>query len=414
MEFIYSTGLRIYSLLLKFVSLFHGKARLMMRGRKDSVFRLKNLLKLQNNEKSVWFHFASLGEFEQGRPVIESFKNNYSDFRVYITFYSPSGYEIRKNSPLADAVFYLPEDSANNARLLLNAFKPSLIIFTKYEYWHHYFKEANKRSVPLFMISAIFRPDQIYFKKRGLFFRNILKNVTHFFVQNEESVRLLHSIGHLNATITGDTRFDRVLEIVQKPLNISLIETFKNDQNCWVCGSTWLEDEKNLALIFANNKNWKFILAPHEISEQRIEEVVNLFPDSLKYSDLKETPDSVIKNAPVLIVDNIGMLSSLYQYADIAYIGGGFGVGIHNILEAAAFGKPVVFGPEYHKFNEAKELIKFGGAFSYQSADELKILFESLKLDQNRRNAAEIGVKHIQKSAGATTKIMGFISKYLS
>lgn len=412
MEFLYSLCLKFYSVLLGIVSVFHKKANLMINGRKNSIERLKELSARGEKDKSVWFHFASLGEFEQGRSVLEQFKIEHPNFKIYITFYSPSGYEIRKNTDLADEVFYLPADTASNAKLLIKALKPSLIFFTKYEYWHFYFKEAHKNSIPLFMISSIFRQDQIFFKNYGGFFRKILEKVSFFFVQNQESIDLLKTIGFQNALVTGDTRFDRVLDISSHPKQVPFVEEFVDNSLTLVAGSTWLEDEKKLVALRAQNPDVKFIIAPHEVHSSRISELKNLFEGAVLYSEAKEKSEN-ISSYSTLIIDNIGMLSSLYQYADITYIGGGFGAGIHNTLEAAAYGKPVIFGPNYSKFSEAKELIKRGGGFSFQNETELLSIFSKLESSDTRIKRSEISRNYILESAGATLKIMNKIQSHL-
>jgi len=353
MKLLYIIGIWAYTLLIKLFSLFNPKAKLFIKGRKN----IFNIIaqKINPAEKHIWFHFASLGEFEQGRPVLEKIKNLYPAKKIIITFFSPSGYEIRKNYALAD-VFYLPIDTPGNAKRFISSINPEMAIFTKYEFWHFYFKELKDQGIPLYVISGIFRESQAFFKWYGNFYRNILKSVTYFFVQNKESENLLKSIGLNNVTISGDTRFDRVYENAQSPKALPLIESFIGNSPTLICGSTWPEDEKILSALSEKYPNWKFIIAPHEIHESHIESIEKQFSvNNVRFSIFSSSNQTPNAEHQTLIVDNIGMLSSLYQYGKVAYIGGGFGIGIHNTLEAAAFGLPVIFGPKYDKFQEAKD-----------------------------------------------------------
>nr|WP_316927801.1 glycosyltransferase N-terminal domain-containing protein [Pedobacter agri] len=308
-------------------------------------------------------------------------------------------------------VFYFPIDTAQNAKRFLNLVNPEMAIFTKYEFWHFYFKELNTRKIPLYVISGIFRPSQAFFKWYGGFYRNILKSVTYFFVQNEESKILLNSIGLNNTVVSGDTRFDRVYENAQTPRSLPEIENFIGDSPVLVCGSTWPEDEKFLAVLPEKYPEWKFIIAPHEIHQSHIESIERQFPaGSLRLSvlaSLLKAGNTPIPNVQVLIIDNIGMLSSLYRYGKVAYIGGGFGAGIHNTLEAAAFGLPVIFGPKYDKFQEAKDLIAIGAAKSISSAEELLNAFDSFLKNDQAANAAK---KYVEDKKGATEIILHQIS----
>ncbi len=406
MLWLYNFGIFIYSLVVRSVALFNPKAKLFIEGRKNIYEELEK--QVDASRKHIWFHFASLGEFEQGRPVLEMIKSHHSDKRIVITFFSPSGYEVRKNYPNANAVFYLPLDTAKNASRFIKAINPELAIFTKYEFWHHYYRVLNETNVPLFLISGIFRKKQIFFRPYGKFYRNILKNVSHFFVQNEESLQLLSTLHINSATIAGDTRFDRVYENSLHPDEIPLIRQFCNNQKVFIAGSTWPPDEVLLKALIAENKDWKFIIAPHEINSAHIEQIEKLIPDALKFSVLKE--QQVAKNQ-TLIIDNIGLLSSLYRYANVAYIGGGFGVGIHNTLEAAAFGIPILFGPNYHKFQEAKDLLELGAAVSVQNQEELDKGFQKLK---NNPAAGKLAKDYVLRQKGATAAIFQEIERYLS
>jgi 3-deoxy-D-manno-octulosonic-acid transferase len=372
MLLLYIIGIKIYSIIIWLFSLFNSKAALFIKGRKQIFNQIAD--KINPNDENIWFHFASLGEFEQGRPVLEKIKTAHEEKKIIVTFFSPSGYEIRKNYPLADGIFYLPLDSYKNAKRFIEIVNPKMAIFTKYEFWYYYFKELHNKEIPLYIISGIFRRDQIFFKSYGGFYRNILKYVTHFFVQNEESRTLLKSIGFDCVTLSGDTRFDRVYENASNPKEIPLIKAFTNNSPVLICGSTWPADENILAELVVKYPDWKFILAPHEIEEHHIESIQKLFPKAVRFTKLNEETNP--GQQTVLIIDNIGMLSSLYQYGSIAYIGGGFGAGIHNTLEAAAFGLPVIFGPKYHKFQEAKDLLKIDAAKTVSTAEELSTAFD--------------------------------------
>lgn len=406
MLLLYIIGIRVYTLLIRIFSLFNPKAKLFINGRKNVYTQI--VQKINPAEKHVWFHFASLGEFEQGRPVLEKLKTLYPNKKIVVTFFSPSGYEIRKNYALAD-VFYLPIDTAANAKRFITSINPEMAIFTKYEFWHYYFKELKQRDIPLYVISGIFRESQAFFKWYGGFYRNILKSVTYFFVQNDESKTLLKSIGLNHVTINGDTRFDRVYENAQSPKQLSIIESFIGNSPTLVCGSTWPEDEKILSVLPGKYPDWKFIIAPHEVHESHIESIEKQFPvNSVRYSIFSLSDQTLNAEHQTLIVNNIGMLSSLYQYGKVAYIGGGFGTGIHNTLEAAAFGLPVIFGPKYDKFQEAKDLIALGAAKSISTADALINAFDNLAANGNAANEAR---KYVADQKGATDEIILMITK---
>ncbi|MDB4927376.1 glycosyltransferase N-terminal domain-containing protein [Mucilaginibacter sp.] len=403
MLLLYNLGLRIYYLLILLFSFFNKKAGLWIKGRQHIIYT--------HFEQSIWFHFASLGEFEQGRPVLEKFRSLYPQSKIVITFFSPSGYEIRKNTPLADAVYYLPLDTAQNAQEFIKAINPKLAIFTKYEYWYHYFNELNMRGVPLYIISGIFRPNQVFFKWYGGLHRKMLGFVSYFFVQDEQSIQLLASINITNATVSGDTRFDRVWANAQDTKQLPVISEFKNNQKLFIAGSTWPADEQLAATLVTQYPDWKFIFAPHEISEDKINKLISLLPEN---STARFSKISNFKSQ-ILIIDNIGMLSSLYQYGDIAFIGGGFGAGIHNTLEAAAFGLPVIFGPNYAKFKEAKDLIELGAGFSIADDRELKKIVAALINDETYYNAVSKKSKsYVEEHVGATAVIMGHVRQTVS
>jgi 3-deoxy-D-manno-octulosonic-acid transferase len=430
MLWLYNIGIFLYGLMVRLVSPFNQKAKLFMEGRKKTFAELE--AKIDRSQNYIWFHFASLGEFEQGRPVLEKIKSLHPEKRIIVTFFSPSGYEIRKNYALADGVFYLPMDTRSNALRFIEAINPELAVFTKYEFWHHYYQVLNARRIPLFLISGIFRPEQVFFKSYGGFYRNILKNVTHFFVQNEESLGLLKKIGISAVSIAGDTRFDRVYANAEHPAAVQIVQDFCGNDKVFVAGSTWAPDEQLLASLISANKEWKFILAPHEINKEHIEQLEKLIPDGVRYSTLKaaefkqetmatsnhnttnssgQESSPATQNAQTLIIDNIGLLSALYQYADVTYIGGGFGVGIHNTLEAAAYGKPVIFGPNYHKFQEAKDLLKLGAAITIKNEEELKKGFEQLK---SSSTAGSLAKSYVCNQKGATETIYKAIELYFS
>lgn len=408
MLWLYNIGIQLYGLIVRIFSIFNTKAAFFVKGRKNIFLNIKN--KIQASDRPVWFHFASLGEFEQGRPVLEKLKARFPGKKIVITFFSPSGYEVRKNYALADGIFYLPLDTASSARKLINALNPEIAIFTKYEYWYHYFKVLNQQHIPLFIISGIFRPDQIFFKWYGGFNRKILSFVNHFFVQNEESIQLLKTINIDRASLSGDTRFDRVAENAASARKIEAVTDFCGDAPVFVAGSTWPEDERLLSKLSKAQPNWKFIIAPHEIGAGHIQDIQSLFPEAVKYSDLKEGKASH-ENAQVLIIDNIGMLSALYSYGKVAYIGGGFGVGIHNTLEAAAFGLPVIFGPKYEKFQEAKDLLAIGAAKSIHDQDSLAQAFDLFKSDVQPGMLAK---NYVAEKTGSTDQIMQYILPYLA
>ncbi|MDN3587026.1 glycosyltransferase N-terminal domain-containing protein [Pedobacter aquatilis] len=403
MLLLYTSGIKFYSLIIWIFSYFNKKAALFISGRQQIFSKIAD--KVNPHDENIWFHFASLGEFEQGRPVLEKIKAFSPQKKIIITFFSPSGYEIRKNYALADAIFYLPMDTKSNAKKFIELIKPEMAIFTKYEFWHFYFSELNKNNIPLYLISGIFRPNQIFFKNYGGFYRNMLKSVMHFFVQNEESKNLLNSIGVSATTISGDTRFDRVYENAAQPKQLPSIKQFCENAKTLICGSTWPEDEKLIADLATKYQNWRFIIAPHEVDENHIQNIERLFEKSIRFSNL-ENAASLKSN--ILIIDNIGMLSSLYQYGRIAYIGGGFGAGIHNTLEAAAFGLPVIFGPKYDKFQEAKDLIKIDAAKSISTKEELFAAFEYFMANQKSSAAAK---NYVLESKGATEIILAKILK---
>ncbi len=406
MKFIYSFSILLYSWLVALASNFNKKAKLRHEG-VQSTFKL-----LQNfkEEKVIWVHCASLGEFEQGRTLIEKIKIQKPDYKIALSFYSPSGFEVQKNYEHADIVFYLPDDSKKNAKKLIKLLNPQLVLFIKYEFWHFYLKELKENNIPTYLVSGIFRKNQIFFKFYGSFYRKILKNFTTLFVQNENSKQLLESINIKNVNITGDTRFDRVFEISKNKKEFPLISEFVDNKLVFIAGSSWKKDEEIIFNYINNNetKDIKFIIAPHEIKLENVDRIKNL--SSKKTILFSEANSNNIKDASILIIDNIGMLSSLYFYADITYIGGGFGSGIHNTLEAAVFGIPLIFGPKYYKFDEAKELINKKSAFSINNEHESDAILNKLIANLTFRN--EAGAKaeeYINENIGASDKILEII-----
>jgi 3-deoxy-D-manno-octulosonic-acid transferase len=362
------------------------------------------------HEKVIWIHCASLGEFEQGRPLLEKFKSQHSNYKVLLTFFSPSGYEIRKNYEGADWVFYLPMDGKRNATRFLKIVKPSLVIFIKYEFWYYYLTQTKKQNIPLLLVSAIFREDMHFFKWYGGFARKMLGCFSHFFVQNEESKKHLEGIGLKNTDVTGDTRCDRVIKIAEKAESIPIIEQFTGNNKIIVAGSTWPEDEVILqkALSAINDPSLKLIIAPHEINEKHLSDIEKLFPGSVRFSHLTANGSQF---PPCLIIDNIGLLSRLYKYGYITYVGGGFNKsGIHNILEAAVYGKPVLFGPYYHKFKEAVDLVKMGGSFCISNTNNTIAIFQQLLNNEDEYlKSSESSLRYVYANKGATEKILEFI-----
>lgn len=404
MSVFYDIVLAFYHLFIRIAALFNTKAKLWVIGRKGVFEKLSD--EFAQKDDVAWFHCASLGEFEQGRPVMEKFKVDNPNSKILLTFFSPSGYEIRKNYELADCVCYLPRDSRKNAEKLLEFVCPRVVFFVKYEFWAHYINAIYQKGIPLYLISGVFREDHVFFKWYGGFFKNLLKGFSFFFLQNQLSKDILNKAGFDNCMVTGDTRFDRVNDTARTVKEISAIRTFKAKNSLFIAGSTWAADE-NVLLPYINevNNDLKFIIAPHEIKEENIKRIKgNLKVETILFS---EANDANISDAKVLIVDNIGMLSSLYQYGDIAYIGGAFGKNVHNVLEAAVFGMPVIFGPNYHKFKEAVDLVEIGGAFPIDSRNSFNKRMEFLLSDPYMiKMASEMSRSFVVKGQGATKKII--------
>lgn len=402
---IYKAGIFFYSFFVQIAAIFNKKAKQFVAGRKN----WKKILQEKVDKKAhyIWFHCASLGEFEQGRPVIEKIKKQFPEYKIALTFFSPSGYEIRKNYNLADIVIYLPSDTKRNAKVFLDILNPEKVFFVKYEFWNFYISELKKRNIPLFIISAIFRENQHFFKNSlwGKWYRKMLFKFEHIFVQNETSAQLLKSINIDNYTISGDTRFDRVAAIAKSSKNIPIVEKFKGNSPLIIAGSTWKPDEEMLTEFINQNSEAKFIIAPHEVSEANINKLQQLLKKpNARFSQINNLE---IEKLQVIIIDSIGILSSLYRYGNLSYIGGGFGVGIHNILEAATFGIPIIFGPNHQKFKEAVDLKSEGGAFSINNFNELKTVINRLLNEENElKNASNISKNYVAKNVGSTMLII--------
>lgn len=403
----------IYKAGIRTVSLGNKKAKLWIKGRKGIFKKLRNTVSEFSNEKIIWMHAASLGEFEQGRPVLQKLKDTNSNIKIIVTFFSPSGFEIVKNNKEFTNVFYLPMDSRLHAEKWMNILKPDLVLWVKYEYWHYYLQEIQKRKIPLLMVSGIYRESQTFFKWYGGFYRNMLKPFTHFFVQNENSKEWLEKLVPAEKiTISGDTRCDRVINIVNNFSEIPGIADFCGDKKVIVAGSTWEEDEAEWTHYVREHPEIKFIIAPHEIDEENLGDVQKQFAGSVFYSEwMSNRLTFNHTEINCLIIDNIGMLSRLYYYATVTYVGGGFGDdGLHNILEAAVYGRPVIFGPEYDKNFEAEEMLESSGAISIKNAIELeKIVDELLKDNEELRIRSEAAKNYVYKNAGATDKIISYI-----
>lgn len=405
MNFLYSIAINFYALATRVAALFNEKAKLFVAGRKNWKSNLKS--KIDPAAKYIWVHCASLGEFEQGRPLIEAIKEQFPAYKIVLTFFSPSGYEIRKNYALADVISYLPLDTKQNACAFINLVNPEKVFFVKYEYWNNYISELHTRKIPLYLVSAIFRNEQPFFSKTpwGKWFLKMLFKVEHLFVQTKVSGELLESVGVKNYTVSGDTRFDRVAAIAAAAKDIPPIENFKGDSLLVVAGSTWKPDEELLISFINQSSGVKFIIAPHEVTPANVSRIKQAITRLV--TEYSKVNAQEIAQFDVLIIDSIGLLSSLYRYGNIAYIGGGFGVGIHNILEAATFGLPVIFGPNYQKFREAVELAAKKGAFPISNKNELFTQMNNLLTDKTLlEKSAAISSEFVAKNVGSTQLII--------
>ena len=410
MHTIYNLSIHLASFGLRIVALFNEKMKLFVNGRKN-VFEILQQ-KISSSDKTIWFHCASLGEFEQGVPIMEEMKKLKPGHKIVVSFFSPSGFEIKKNTKLADVVVYLPMDTQANAEKFISAIHPSIAFFVKYEFWPNYLFELQKKQIPTLLISGVFREKQIFFKSYGGFMRKALTAFDHFFVQDENSEALLKSIGFNNITVSGDTRFDRVSHQIEMDNSLKFAEEFKGNSVCIICGSTWPEDETVLLdYINSSPNNVKFIIAPHKIESENIEDFTKKIN---KKTLLHSHKDEVnISEYEVLIIDCIGLLSKLYSYADIAYVGGAMGkTGLHNILEPATFGVPIVIGKNYEEFPEAIRLRDLAGLFPIENKEECSSILEKLVNDSNFRNKTGMISGHfVNKNTGATKKILNYILK---
>jgi len=400
MGFLYNFFINIYGALISLASLFVEKARKLRCGQREAFELLES--KIEPNARYIWFHAASLGEFEQGRPVIEQLRQEQPDTKIILTFFSPSGYEVRKNYEGADIVSYLPLDTPGNAKRFIKLVKPVQAVFIKYEFWPNYLLALKAQKVPVYSISTIFRPEQIFFKWYGKWYRDLLSTFNHIFVQDNISLELLLAHGIEKVSVAGDTRFDRVADLAKKARTIPLVEAFVSGaQKVIVAGSTWPKDEELLVRYLREHADVKLILVPHEIHEAHLSGILSLLENNfVRYTEADKTS---IHTTNCLVVDTIGLLSSIYRYASVAYIGGGFGVGIHNTLEAAVYDVPVVFGPNYHKFREARELIAEGGAFTVDNYETLEANLDNLLKDNQ---SGKLAGDYVKKNTGATEMII--------
>jgi 3-deoxy-D-manno-octulosonic-acid transferase len=405
----YQIGILVYITIFRFVAFFHKKAGKMVKGHRNTWTILHE--KMDPDKEWLWFHASSLGEFEQGRPIMEQIRADHPEYRIIVTFYSPSGYEVRKDYAGADIICYLPFDTLVNVSRFLHLVKPKMAFFIKYEFWPNYLKQLKSQNIPAFLISGIFRPEQTFFKSYAGPYRKMLGKITHFFVQDQQSVELLKSIGYAdNVSISGDTRFDRVLEIKDNARKLEKAEAFakksaESSQKILIAGSSWPKDEVLFIPYFNEHSELRLIIAPHEIHEEHLQAIESqLTRPYVRYT--QTTPEEASKS-DCLIIDCIGLLSSIYQYGDFAYIGGGFGTGIHNTLEAAVYGIPVLFGPNFRKFIEAKALIECGGGFSFDSEEEMKKLIDTFIANgEVMKKAGEKAGEMVKNGSGGTTKIL--------
>ena len=417
----------IYNIVIYFVlwgiaiaSLFNEKVRKMWRGEREAFKILKQ--KVDPNAKYIWFHAASLGEFEQGRPLMERIRKDYPQYKILLTFYSPSGYEVRKNYEGADIICYMPVDTRLNAIRFLRLVRPVMAFFIKYEFWSNFLHILKHRNIPTYSVSSIFREDQVFFKWYGRNYAGVLKCFTRFFVQNEESKRLLEGIGITAVDVVGDTRFDRVLQIKEAAKQLPICEAFRtgvassqsadvphHDFKVFVAGSSWPPDENIFIPFFNEHKDWRLLIAPHVIAEEHLKLILSLIKDKKVVRYTQTTPEEAAE-ADVLIIDCFGLLSSMYNYGDVAYIGGGFGVGIHNTLEAAVWNMPVIFGPNNKKFQEAQGLLKSGGGFEINTYEDFSDLMNSLMNDEAfLKQAGDKAGAFVAHLAGATDKVLASV-----
>ena len=394
--YLYLLGVAIYSL-------FNEKVHKMWRGERDAIRMLRE--KVDPNARYVWFHAASLGEFEQGRPLMEQIKREHPDIKILLTFFSPSGYEVRKNYEGADIICYLPLDTIRNARRFLRTVRPEMAFFIKYEFWYNYLHILKHRGVPVYSVSSIFREDQVFFRWYGYQYGRVLRCFTHFYVQNEKSKELLAKIGLTNVTITGDTRFDRVLQIKEQAKQLSVVEKFTEGKKVFIAGSSWLPDEEIFIKYFNKHPDWKLVIAPHVIGEDHLQQIEKLLEGRkvIRYTEAEKS----LASSDVLIINCFGLLSSIYRYADVTYVGGGFGVGIHNTLEAAVWDVPVIFGPNNKKFQEAQGLKACEGGFEITSYEDFEHLMNRFASDADylHKSGQQAGA-YVEQLSGATQRIL--------
>jgi len=393
------------------VALFHPKIKLFVDGRNQTFSILKNKIQKENNV--IWIHVASLGEFEQGLPLIEKLKTTYTTYKILITFFSPSGYEVKKNTAVADAVAYLPLDTRRNAKHFIDTVNPILAIFVKYEIWPNYLKELKEKQVPILLISAIFKKEQVFFKWYGGIMRKALQAFTHLFVQDHNSVKLLKSINLNNATSSGDTRFDRVAEILERNNTLSFMKLFQGNETCFVAGSTWPEDEEIIVkFINETQKHLKFVLAPHNIKTEHIQSLKkSISKKVVLYTEIEQND---ISSCEVIIINTVGLLTKIYSYADIAYVGGAFATGLHNTLEPAVFGIPIIIGPEYKGFNEAEKLVDKNGILVIIDYNEFTTTLDDLlENPEFLKNTGIINSNFVKENKGASVQIMTHIRRLL-
>lgn len=399
----YNVIIYLYLCGVAVASLFSEKVRKMWRGERDAIRVLRE--KMDPEADYVWFHAASLGEFEQGRPLMEQLRREHPELKILLTFFSPSGYEVRKNYEGADIICYLPLDTITNARHFLRTIRPVMAFFIKYEFWYNYLHILKHRHIPTYSVSSIFRKDQIFFRWYGRQYAGVLRCFTRFFVQNEESQRLLNGIGITDVDVVGDTRFDRVLQIKRQARRLPIVDAFAGQENVFVAGSSWAPDEDILLPYFNKNRSWRLIVAPHVISESHLAQIEQKCEGRVvRYT--QTTPEDAAK-ADVLVIDCFGLLSSIYGYARIAYVGGGFGVGIHNLLEAAVWNIPVVFGPNNQRFQEAQDLKRLKGGFEIDEMGDFSTLMQTFADHQEQlRQAGDAAGKYVESLTGASQKIL--------
>lgn len=411
MSFLYNILVLVVGFILKLIAQFNKKIKLFVDGRKETFSKLEN--GISKNDKVIWFHCASLGEFEQGRPILEKLKKKHPTYKFVLTFFSPSGYEIRKDYKVADVVCYLPLDSKRNAKKFLNIIQPELVVFVKYEFWPNILKELKIRKIRTILISGIFRESQAFFKWYGSWMRKSLKAFEHFFVQDEDSLDLLKSVDFKNISVSGDTRFDRVYEITKQNNKLNFIEEFKNGHYTLVAGSTWKDDE-DLIVDYINNSasnKEKFIIAPHNINSEAIKELKKSISKKTVLFSEKQKKD--LSNFQVFIIDTVGILTKIYSYADITYVGGGYTKsGVHNVLEPATFGVPIVIGPNYNKFNEAIELVNEEACYTVDNSKKLSVLLRKFFNEKQKRfTAGNKALSYVVEKTGATDKILNYLEK---